>query len=64
MTPWTIGLAAPGALLFLLFPVHHPALARAINRRNSTNSKGQDALREVHHTQPDVQRVRPAGTIL
>jgi hypothetical protein len=28
MTPWTTAFAAPGALLFVLFPVHHPALAR------------------------------------
>ena len=43
MTPRTIALAAPGALLFvlfLLFAVHHPALERAIDSRNSTNSKG------------------------
>ncbi len=43
MTPRTIALAAPGTLLFmlfLLFSAHHPAPARAIDSRNSTNSKG------------------------
>ena len=39
MTPWTTALAAPGALLFvlfLLFSADYPALTRAIYSTNST----------------------------
>ena len=59
MTPWTIALTAPGALLFLLFTVHHPALARAINSRNSTNSKGRS--RAVHSRRDDCLASPGAG---
>ncbi len=62
MTPWTIAFAAPGALLFvlfLLFPVHYPALARTINSWNSTNSKGRS--RAVHSRRDDCLASPGAG---
>ena len=62
MTPWTTALTAPGALLFvlfLLFTVHHPALERAINSRNSTNSKGRS--RAVHSRRDDCLAAPGAG---
>jgi len=45
--------------------IDHPCILPSYTRvREPRAGDEPPALREVHHTQPDVQRVRPAGTIL